>query len=91
MKRDLERELERDLAVLLEAVRAARCELAALRDPQRNTTAERAVRRLSRLLEGEEIEQAIEHAAARLRTQDSPPIAPTDNVDFRVPYPWRAH
>lgn len=83
----MERELEHDLAVLLEAVRSARCELAALRDPQRNTTAERAVRRLSRLLESEEVEQA----ATRLRNEDSPPIAPADNVDLRVPYPWRAH
>lgn len=79
--------MERDIFTLLEAVRLARAELEGLRDPQRQTTAQRAVKRLSELLEGKEIDEAL----ARLQTEDAPSIAPTENVDLRVPYPWRSH
>ncbi len=79
--------MERDIFTILEAVRLARAELEGLRDPQRQTTAQRAVRRLSELLEGKEVDEAL----ARLQTEDAPSIAPGDNVDLRVPYPWRSH
>lgn len=79
--------MERDIFTLIEAVRLARSELEGLRDPQRQTTAQRAVRRLSELLESKELDEAM----ARLHTEDAPSIAPTDNVDLRVPYPWRSH
>ncbi len=79
--------MERDIFTILEAVRLARAELEGLRDPQRQTTAQRAVRRLSELLESREVENAL----SRLQTEDAPSIAPTDNVDLRVPYPWRSH
>lgn len=79
--------MERDIFTILEAVRLARAELEGLRDPQRQTTAQRAVRRLSEILESREIEAAL----SRLQTEDAPSIAPTDNVDLRVPYPWRSH
>ena len=72
--------MERDIAILLEAVRAARSELDGLRDPQRNTTSERAIRRLSMMLESREVEDAL----ARLTTEDSPSIAPSDPVDLRA-------
>ena len=80
--------MQREVFALLEVVRLARTELEGLRDPQRQLTAERAVRRLSRLLESKELDQAL----SRLQTEEeSPPIAPTENVDLRVPYPWRSH
>ncbi|MET0866668.1 MAG: hypothetical protein ABWY35_01120 [Pseudorhodoplanes sp.] len=80
--------MQREIYALVEAVRQARTELEGMRDPQRQLTAERAVRRLSRLLESKELDQAM----SRLQTEeDSPPIAPGENVDLRVPYPWRSH
>ncbi len=80
--------MQREISALLEAVRRARTELEGLRDPQRQLTAERAVRRLSDLLETKELDQAM----SRLQTEDeSPSIAPAQNVDLRVPYPWRSH
>lgn len=80
--------MQRDIFAVLEAVRQARSELEGLRDPQRQTTAERTVRRLSRVLEDKELDEAI---ARLLGEEDSPPIAPAENVDLRVPYPWRSH
>jgi len=80
--------MQREIYALVEAVRQARTELEGMRDPQRQLTAERALRRLSRLLESKELDQAM----SRLQTEeDSPPIAPSENVDLRVPYPWRSH
>lgn len=78
--------MQHDIFALLETIRLARAELEGLRDPKRQTTAERAVRRLSALLESKEIDEAL----ARLQYDESPSIAPTD-VDLRVPYPWRSH
>ena len=79
--------MERDIFTILEAVRLARAELEGLRDPKRQTTAQRAVKRLSELLESKELDEAL----ARLHTEDAPSIAPTENVDLRVPSPWRSH
>lgn len=80
--------MQRDIFALVEAVRQARSELEGLRDPQRQTTAERTIRRLSHLLESKELDEAL----VRLQgEEESPSIAPTENVDLRVPYPWRSH
>ncbi len=78
--------MKRDVSALVEALRLARSELKGLRDPQRQSTPERTVRRLSNVLESKDLDEAI----SRLQNETSPPIAP-ENVDLRVPYPWRSH
>lgn len=83
--------MQRDISALLEAVRLARSELEGLRDPQRQTTAERTVRRLSQLLENKELDEAITRLRTEiLQAEDAPSIAP-EALDLRVPYPWRSH
>lgn len=79
--------MERDVAALVEALRRARSELKGLRDPQRQMTPGRAVKRLSSLLEDKELDDAL----SRLQADDAPSISPAENLDLRVPYPWRAH
>ncbi len=83
--------MQRDIFALLEAVRLARSELEGLRDPKRQTTAERTIRRLSHLLESKELDEAVTRLQNDLQTEDAPSIAPADPVDLRVPYPWRSH
>ena len=80
--------MQRDIFALVEALRLARSELEGMRDPKRQTTAERTIRRLSHLLENKALDEAIERLQGE---EESPPLAPNENVDLRVPYPWRSH
>lgn len=78
----------KDHAVTLaEAVRLARRELES-RDASQPASADATIRRLSELLERDDVNDAL---AALDPVQDAPSMKSDPPVDLRVPYPWRSH
>lgn len=76
------------VVALAEAVRLARRELEILGDTGEPVSTDTAIRRLTELLESED----VNHALAALNPVDDAPSMKSDPpVDLRVPYPWRKH
>jgi hypothetical protein len=76
-----------DLIAIVEAVRLARLELQCSRDPNCRASDSWTLRRLSQLLESQEMDEAMQ----RLVPEEESPSIVADPAprDLRVPYPWR--
>ncbi len=80
--------MKNHVVTLAEAVRLARRELETVGDSANPSSADRAIRRLSELLESEDVNHAL---AALNPVDDAPSIQSDPPVNLRVPYPWRSH
>lgn len=86
--------MKHHIAALAEAVRLARRELEHYRDPARPASADVTIRRLSDLLERDDVNQALAALAPAddpAEVDDAPSMKSDPPVDLRVPYPWRSH
>jgi hypothetical protein len=80
--------MKNHVVALAEAVRLARRELETVSDSANPSSADKAIKRLSELLESED----VNHALAALNPVDDAPSMQSDPpVNLRVPYPWRSH
>jgi hypothetical protein len=80
--------MKNHVVALAEAVRLARRELEILGDNGEQMSTETAIRRLSQLLESNDVREAL---AALNPVDDAPSMKSDPPVDLRVPYPWRKH
>jgi hypothetical protein len=80
--------MKNHVVALAEAVRLARRELEILGNTGERMSTEMAIRRLSDLLESEDVSDAL---AALNPVDDAPSMQADPPVDLRVPYPWRKH
>ena len=80
--------MKNHVVALAEAVRLARRELEIVGESASTASADKAIKRLSELLESED----VNHALAALNPVDDAPSMKSDPpVNLRVPYPWRSH
>jgi hypothetical protein len=80
--------MKNHVVALAEAVRLARRELETVGNSSNPSSADQAIRRLSELLESEDVNHAL---AALNPVDDAPSIQADPPVNLRVPYPWRSH
>jgi hypothetical protein len=80
--------MKNHVVALAEAVRRARRELEILGDTGEQISADTTIRRLTELLESEDVREAL---AALNPVDDAPSMKSDPPVDLRVPYPWRKH
>ncbi|MFZ5690883.1 MAG: hypothetical protein ACOY5F_06470 [Pseudomonadota bacterium] len=80
--------MKHHVIALAEAVRLARRELEHLGDTGERASTDMALRRLTELLESEDVSVAL---AALDPVDDAPSMKSDPPVDLRVPYPWRKH
>ncbi len=80
--------MKNHIVALAEAVRLARRELKNTGDPERAASNDNAIRRLTELLDSEDVKEAL---AALNVVDDAPSMKSDPPVDLRVPYPWRKH
>ena len=80
--------MKNHVVALAEAVRLARRELETIGNSPNPSSADEAIRRLSQLLESEDVNHAL---AALNPVDDAPSIQAESPVNLRVPYPWRSH
>lgn len=86
--------MKHNIAALAEAVRLARRELEHYRDPARPASADPIIKRLSNLLESDEVSAALIALAPAddpAQVDDAPSMKSDPPIDLRVPYPWRSH
>ncbi len=80
--------MKNHIVALAEAVRLTQRELENAGDPTATTSADARIKRLSELLESED----VKHALTALNPVDDAPSMKSDPpVNLRVPYPWRSH
>lgn len=80
--------MKNHVVALTEAVRLARRELEVLGDTAETASAHTAIKRLTKLLESEDVSDAL---TALNPVDDAPSMKSDPPVDLRVPYPWRSH
>jgi hypothetical protein len=80
--------MKNHVVALAEAVRLARRELEILGDTGESTSTHTAIKRLTELLESEDVNDALD---ALNPVDDAPSMKSDPPVDLRVPYPWRKH
>lgn len=80
--------MKNHVVALAEAVRLARRELEILGDTGEAVSTHTAIKRLSELLESEDVSDAL---AALDPVDDAPSMKSDPPADWRVPYPWRKH
>lgn len=86
--------MKHDIAALAEAVRLARGELDHYRNSDRPGSSAATIRRLSELLQSDEVTRALAVLAPvedPAEVDDAPSMKSDPPVDLRVPYPWRSH
>jgi hypothetical protein len=86
--------MKQHLTALVEAVRLARREIAHHGDAARPASADVTIRRLSDLLQSDEVTRALAALAPAedpAEVDDAPSMKSDPPIDLRVPYPWRSH
>jgi hypothetical protein len=85
--------MKNHVVALVEAVRLARRELEILGATGERMSMDMAIKRLTELLESEDVSEALAALAPVEQPVDvdDAPSMKADPVDLRVPYPWRSH